>query len=142
MSEEFKSYISQQVDNKGIDYFRDDTSTGGWLNNRSGNKYYFSGQTGIAEIAFENDSIAVITIPYQGHYRRKNYIGLLEEYRTEDQDINGKYRVKLTMTLFNTNLEDQGIIETGGDVGDPGHDAHQSAKNGLHEDVIQGLLRR
>jgi hypothetical protein len=142
MSEDFKSYISARVDRKDIDYFRDDTNVSSFINNRNGNKYYFKGTTGIAEIAFENDSTAVITIPYHGHYRRKKYIGVIEEHRTENKDISGKNRIKLTMTFFNTNLEDQGIIETSGDVHDPNSDAHQSAKNGLYKDVIQNLLRR
>jgi len=139
---EFIAFIENRVNNKPFDYHRDDTSVGGFLRNRSGDEYFFNGNTGTAEIALESENKAVITIPYSGHYRRKHFVGVQNEYRTELKDISGKYRVKLSMDIFHSNMEDQGFVETGGDVTDSGHDSHQSAKSGLFEDVVAALSRR
>ena len=139
---EYKAYIEDRVNNKLFDYHRDDTSVGGFLRNRSGDEFFFNGNTETADIAIESESVAVITISYKGQYRRKHFIGVVNEYRTEAKDIMGKYRVKLTLGIFSSNLEDQGFVETGGDVTDAGHDSHQCAKSGLFEDVISALTRR
>jgi hypothetical protein len=142
MSQQFKAYIEDRVNNKPFDYHRNDTRIGGFLRNRSGDEYFFNGNTGTAEITLESDSVAMIVIPYSGHYRRKHFIGVQNEYRTEARDIRGKYKVKLTLSLFSSNLEDLGFVETGGDVQDAGHDSHQCAKNGLFEDIVAALTRR
>ena len=139
---EFKAFIEDRVNNKPFDYHRDDTHVSGFLRNRNGDEYFFNGNTGIAEIVLESESVAVITIPYSGHYLRKHFIGVRNEYRTELKDIRGKYRVKFTLSLFSSNIDDQGFVETGGDVIDSGHDSHQCAKLGLFEDVVAALMRR
>lgn len=139
----FKSYIEDRINNKPFDYHKDDTRVGGMvIRNKSGDEYFFNGKTGNSEVLFENDTVALITIPYSGHYRRKHFIGILFEYRTEEKNINGKYQVKLMLDFFSSNLDDKGITETGGDVQDAGHSAHQSAASGLREDIISALIRR
>ncbi len=142
MSAQFKAFIEDRVNNKAFDYHRDDTRRGGLIPSKSGDEYFFNGNTGVSEVAFESDSVAVITIPYSGNYRRKHFIGVGSEYRTEAKDINGKYKVKLTMTMWASNVEDLGIVSTGGDVTDAGHDAHKCAKDGLLQDVVSSLTRR
>jgi hypothetical protein len=139
---QFKAYIEDRVNSKPFDYHRDDTSVGGVLRNRSGNEFFFNGSTGTAEITLESESVAVIVIPYSGSYRRKHFIGIRSEYRTEERSISGKYKVRLMMTMFSSNIEDHGFVATGGDVQDSGHDSHQCAKNGLFEDIIVALTRR
>ena len=138
---QFKAYIEDRVNNKPFDYHRDDTRTAGVLGHKSGDEYFFNGNTGIADISFESEATAIITIPYSGHYRRKHFIGLFSEYRTEAKDISGKLRVKFTLTMFESNLQDLGLLDTGG-VNDPNHDSQKSAKAGLFEDIISSLTRR
>jgi hypothetical protein len=137
----FQAYIQERVDNKPFDYHRNDTSVSGILRNRSGDEYFFDGATGVADIAELDDYVAEIIIPYTGHYRRKHFNGLRDEYTEERKDVNGKYKVKLTMDMLHRSLDDLGFVETAGDAVDPNHDSHQSAKDGLFEDIVPVLTR-
>lgn len=136
---EFKEHIEDRVNNKPFDYHRDDTSIGGVLRHKKGDEYFFNGKTDIADISLESADTALITIPYSGNYRRKHFIGVFNEYRTEERNISGKFRVRLTLKMFGSNIEDLGLHDTAGDMSDPNHDAHKSAKAGLLEDVISNL---
>jgi len=136
---EFIQRIESVINNKSFEYQEDQTHIEGWLKNKKGNHFYVqNGNTDIANICIFNSNEIKISIPYRAHYLRKKYIGISNEYRSEDKNTRGEYQFKLNITSFNFNIEKLGVINIG-EVDDPNHDSNVMTIRGLERRIIQDL---
>ncbi len=136
---QFIQTIESVINNKSFEYQEDQTHIEGWLKNKKGNHFYVqNGNTEIANIRILNSNEIKISIPYRAHYLRKKYIGISNEYRSEDKNTRGEYQFKLNITSFSFNIEKLGVINIG-EVDDPNHDSNVMTIRGLERRIIQDL---
>ena len=112
----------------------DETTNGLWKNKRR-NEHTFHGTTGQPTYGLVRDGTVGMKVPYSGRYERRSWDlfvvkGLIPPV-PETQSVNGVVSVVLAVGPDRVRLADYALTETAGQVTDPGHNAHKTAKEAV-----------
>ena len=138
----FKAWVAERINDKSFSGYWDHVSNGTF--GKKGRETWIDGKTGIAQISastqgsgFDQVYIAKITIPVHSTYKRKTFIGVGSEYRSEGWDTTYNYHVTYRRGLTVNRFEGESFTDhsTGA-----GHDAVEWSQQELKEDVFKRLV--